>query len=158
MPADPLSSQRGLERQEEQGINTTAETDFTVLCLSLCREPANLFCYFPKSHAESSCAISVQVRIAGQLSGAAHGQKAGTVTVQTEGTGHMLPRHMQLLTSSEVRQVYVSQRAREQAALGIRLEEPAAAPQQQKHSQDGLQSCQGTSRTEASSPVHIQGR
>lgn len=46
--------------------------------------------------------------------------KAGTVTVQTEGTGHMLPRHVHLLTSSEVRQVYVSQGAREQAALGIR--------------------------------------
>lgn len=113
MPADPLSSQRGLERHEEQGINTAnAETDFIVLCLSLCRESANLFCYFPKSHTESSCALSVQVIISGQLSGAAHGQKAGTVTVQTEGTGHMLPRHMQLLTSSEVRQVYVSQGAR----------------------------------------------
>lgn len=59
MPADPLSSQRGLERQEEQGINTaTAETDFTVLCLSLWRDSANLFHYFLKSQAKSSCALS----------------------------------------------------------------------------------------------------
>lgn len=69
--------------KEEQGINTApAETDFILLCLSLRRESANLFCYFSESHAESSCALSVQAIIAGQLSGAAHGQKAGTVTVQ----------------------------------------------------------------------------
>lgn len=85
---------------------------------------------FPKPHAKSFCAFSVQVIIAGQLLGAGHRQKAGTITVQTEGTGHMLPKHVHLLTSSEVRQVYVSQGARKQAAPGIRLQESTAAPHQ----------------------------
>lgn len=43
-------------------------------------------------------------------------------------------RHVHLLTSSESRQVYVPQGARKQAAHGIRLQEPTAAPHQQKQS------------------------
>lgn len=48
----------------------------------------------------------------------------------------MLPRHVHFPTSSEVRQVYVSLGARKQAALGmaLRLQEPTAAPHQQKQS------------------------
>lgn len=69
MPADPPSSQRVLERQKrEQGINmATAETDFIVLRLTLCRQSAN-FWYFPKLNAERSCAFSKQAVIVGQLS------------------------------------------------------------------------------------------
>lgn len=131
MPADPLSSQRGLERQEKQGINT--ETDFIVLCLPLCRESANLFSYFPESHDKSSCALSVQVIIAGQLLGAAHTQKKN---VQSLSRLKGLDTCYQGMCTSPpaVRQVYVSLGARKQAALGIRLQEPTAAPHQQKQS------------------------
>lgn len=70
MPADPPSSQRGLERQEkEHMINTApAETDFIALCLALCRQSENLSWYFPEFNAERSCALSEQTITAGQLS------------------------------------------------------------------------------------------